>query len=145
MGETCSCDRSAFHCHAGSNTDEFNGPSDVTILSNGDIVVADTNNHRLQVFTPGGLHQRTMGAHGAEEGLFSHPIGLTTDTYGNLLVADEGNNRVQQLAPDGRTHSLIPEARLRLIGHQHTRERARESKLEREHTRERAACRRAVE
>ena len=108
MGETCSCDRSALNCHPGSNIDEFNGPSDVTILSNGDIVVADTNNHRLQVFTPEGLHHRTIGAHGAEEGMFSHPIGLTTDTYGNLLVADEGNNRVLQLAPDGHTFISAP-------------------------------------
>src|SRR5205823_12739946 len=68
----------------------------------GNILVADTNNGRIQKFTPAGVYQTMFGAAGRNPGEFREPNGIAADSKGNIYVADVGNHRVQKLSADGR-------------------------------------------
>eukprot|EP01038_Epipyxis_sp_PR26KG_P004848 gene4848-6795_t len=61
------------------------------------IFVADTNNHRIVVFNHiTGVHIRSIGTQGSQEGMLNSPYGVCVDhTTGLLYVADYDNNRVQ--------------------------------------------------
>jgi DNA-binding beta-propeller fold protein YncE len=70
------------------------------------IYVADTYNHRIQVFethSPDASDMkvvRIIGEFGKEDGLFNYPVGLTL--HGDqLFVADTGNDRIQILSKEG--------------------------------------------
>ena len=72
------------------------------------IYVADTYNHRIQVFqvqSPDASDLRFVrfiGDFGKENGFFNYPVGLTLDRETNsLIVADTGNDRIQILSTDG--------------------------------------------
>ncbi|MFB6286449.1 MAG: SMP-30/gluconolactonase/LRE family protein, partial [Candidatus Bipolaricaulia bacterium] len=92
---------------------QFDAPEGVTVASDGRIYVADTNNHRVQVFNSDGefLDQwgsfcdlaSGEGCNDADgQGQFNAPEGIAfapaTDT---VYVADSGNNRIQGFAPNG--------------------------------------------
>ena len=67
----------------------------------GYVYVADTYNHRVQVFTPSGTYVRQWGHQGNENGNFSYPQGVAVNATGYVYVADTGNNRVQVFTPSG--------------------------------------------
>ena len=53
---------------------------DIAIDSIGDrIYVADTSNHRIQVFDSDGNHKLTFGSWGSQDGQFLLPEGITID------------------------------------------------------------------
>ncbi len=86
------------------------GPNGIAIDENGDIYVADTWNHRIQVFSSDGVYLRGWGSFfdaqddpaqaAANEGLFYGPRGLAFHN-GEVYVTDTGNERVQVFTPDG--------------------------------------------
>jgi tripartite motif-containing protein 71 len=65
----------------------------------GNLVVADYDNHRVQVLRySDGAHVRTIGSRGSGDGQFNRPNGgVAIDTDGRIVVADSNNNRVQVL------------------------------------------------
>ncbi len=74
------------------------GNSGVAFGSEGNLVVADYGNHRLQVLRySDGVHLRTIGGHGAGAGQFQAPSGVAFDAAGHLVLVDNGNHRVQVL------------------------------------------------
>jgi uncharacterized protein (TIGR03663 family) len=75
-------------------------PWGIAIAPNGDIVVADTWNHRVQVFSPTGEWLRAFGEYGVPEGSDSPfamwgPRALTVAANGDILVADTGGKRIR--------------------------------------------------
>ncbi|MFL5843954.1 MAG: hypothetical protein ACJ762_04605 [Solirubrobacteraceae bacterium] len=88
---------------AGTGNGEFNGPEDVAIDFSGRIWVADTGNHRLQLFSAAGGFIRKLGrdagagTSGSAGGEFNLPASIVIDGAGNLLVAEAGNHRIQRL------------------------------------------------
>jgi phage tail-like protein len=61
------------------------------------LVVADSGNHRLQLFDPGSFQVLGIwGGPGTEPGLFDTPWALTVDSQGSVYVVDYGNKRVQK-------------------------------------------------
>ncbi len=75
---------------------------------NGDIFVADTWNHRIQVFDPEGRFKAKWGSFGQsfsqeQEGAFQlwGPRGLDIDAWGHLVVADTGNHRLVSYSLQG--------------------------------------------
>ena len=86
------------------------GPNGIAIDENGDVYVADTWNHRIQVFSSEGVFLRGWGSFfdaqddpvqaTANESMFYGPRGLAYHK-GELYVTDTGNERVQVFAPDG--------------------------------------------
>ena len=85
----------------GPSDGQLVNPQSLVVLPDRTVVVADSGNHRLQVFGPDGAHRLTVGGPGSEPGRFAGARGLALDDDGNLVVADTGNHRLQVLTPDG--------------------------------------------
>ena len=79
----------------GSGPGNFMAPRNVAFGPGGFMAVADTGNHRVQVFNPDGTFAFALGLRGEGPGEFYWPEGLAFGPGGLLAVADMGNNRVQ--------------------------------------------------
>jgi hypothetical protein len=99
----------------GRGDGEFACPQGITVLgSSGEVAVADTSNHRVQIFDSEGNYKRQFGTKGQEaDGQFYGPSGLVSDAHGNLLVLDD-TNRLQVFSPEGK--HLCTRSDLRGIG-----------------------------
>ena len=91
----------AFEGGQGNGKGQFDGPRGIAIDSTGNILVADTNNGRIEKFLPSGVFITSMGTKGEGHGQFGGPSGLAVDHCGYIYVAEALNNRVQKLAPNG--------------------------------------------
>jgi DNA-binding beta-propeller fold protein YncE len=76
-------------------------PTGIAVDSEGRVYVADTLNHRIQVYDRWGELERSMGSQGSGEGQFNEPRGIAIDSDDNVYVADTWNARVVKIAPDG--------------------------------------------
>ena len=85
----------------GTGKGEFDTPMGITVDTKGNVLVADTNNGRIEKFSPTGAFLSIMGNKGFGQGLLAAPNGIAVDRNGNLYVADAGNHHVQKLAADG--------------------------------------------
>lgn len=74
----------------------FWGPRTIAIDSQGNLLVADTGNKRIQKFSPDGLFLGQWGGFGIDRGFFDEPVGIALDTQGNIYVADTWNRRIQK-------------------------------------------------
>lgn len=79
----------------GSGDGQFVDPSFVALDADDNIFVADTNNHRVQVFDHNGVFVRSFGSEGDGKGQFCSPQGMVVDPRGRLAVVDRDNHRVQ--------------------------------------------------
>ena len=89
---------------------QLNGPSGVTLDSNGNIYIADTRNHRVRLVTPDG-NITTLAGTGtcgfSGDGGFAwlaqlcSPAEILLDPSGTVFVADFGNQRVRKITADG--------------------------------------------
>lgn len=68
----------------------------------GDLVVADTENHRVQIFTPDGNFKAKFGEKGSKPDQLCYPIGVATTTNDNIVVADSVNAAVKVFSPGGQ-------------------------------------------
>jgi len=78
--------------HFGQN---WSGPNDVAVDSSGNVYVADTGNHRIQIYNSSGSYVITLGNYGSGDYQFDAPYGVAVDRSGNIYVADRSNHRVQ--------------------------------------------------
>ena len=92
----------------GSGEGELLSPEDVAVRRNAYpidtsvVAVADTSNHRIQVFHVNGTHAFSFGSEGSGDGQFSSPQGVAiSDREGLIAVADTGNHRIQVFWPNG--------------------------------------------
>jgi len=79
----------------GSSNGEFSNPSGIAIKSGDKIVVADSNNHRLQTFVSSGAFLQSIGSFGSANDQFNFPSGIEIDSTDRVIIADTGNNRIQ--------------------------------------------------
>jgi DNA-binding beta-propeller fold protein YncE len=76
----------------------FFGPRDIIILPDGNLLITDTGNHRLQILTPEGEFVQVIGSKGSQAGQFFEPVGLGTSGDDFFYVADTWNGRIQQFS-----------------------------------------------
>ena len=79
----------------GSGQGRFDCPQGVALSQEGNIIVADYFNHRIQVLTVDGAFVSAVGSKGSQPLQFIKPCDVAVHQNGRLFVADSGNNRVQ--------------------------------------------------
>ena len=80
----------------------FKNPCGVAVSDGDEIVVADNQNHRVQVFESNGTFLRSFGHKGENAGEFKNPTGIAINKDRNILVSECYNHRVQILSWEGR-------------------------------------------
>jgi peptidylamidoglycolate lyase len=90
---------------AGGNDSKtgFDGPADVFVLPDGDVLVADGyRNSRIVRFAGDGAFKSIIGGtKGAEPGQFNVPHAVVADSRGRIIVADAENSRIQVFDQSG--------------------------------------------
>ena len=86
----------------GDKAGEFNRPTHITVDRQGNLIVNDAFNFRIQKFTPDGKFIRQIGMAGNTPGSVARPKGLATDHDGNLYVVDAAFENVQIFSPAGK-------------------------------------------
>jgi uncharacterized protein (TIGR03663 family) len=91
-------------CADASGAGQFQEPWGLAVADDGRVYVADTWNHRIQVFDSKGTYLMQWGTYGQTEtasGLFYGPRDLAVDSEGKVFVTDTGNKRVMVFGADG--------------------------------------------
>jgi DNA-binding beta-propeller fold protein YncE len=85
----------AFGGGHGNGKGQFENPHGLAVDSAGNIFVADTDNGRIQKFSPNGTFVTSLER-------FQAPSGIAIDRMGNIYVAEIGSkHRIQKLRPNG--------------------------------------------
>jgi sugar lactone lactonase YvrE len=91
----------------------FNIPRGIAVDKDGNLLVADCNNHAIRKVTRTGLVTTVAGngQAGFADGLgaaarFSHPFGVALDRDGMLLVSDFNNNTIRKVSPSGAVTTI---------------------------------------
>jgi DNA-binding beta-propeller fold protein YncE len=93
---------------AGNRNGQYKTPRGITIAPNGDFLVMDSGNGRVQRFAPDGTFISKFGNIGTGDGQFQVAQfdggagGIATDEEGNIYVADSWNYRIQKFDKDGK-------------------------------------------
>jgi sugar lactone lactonase YvrE len=86
----------------GTNAHQFNQPAGLFVDTNSanTLYVADTYNHRIQMWLPGATNGTTVAGQTAVSGSalnqLSYPQALLVDTNGYMYIVDEDNNRIMR-------------------------------------------------
>jgi uncharacterized protein (TIGR03437 family) len=100
---------------SGTSLGEVYNPSGLAMDGAGNLYIADTQNQRIQMLTPGGTISTIVGtgASGfsgdggaALAAELNVPSAVAVDSVGNLYVADTGNNRVRMVTTDGNIATI---------------------------------------
>ncbi|XP_073971070.1 tripartite motif containing protein thin isoform X3 [Rhodnius prolixus] len=86
----------------GSEPGSFTWPRGVATGPENSIVVADSSNHRVQVFDSNGIFHKEFGSYGNGEGEFDCLAGVAVNRIGQFIIADRYNHRIQVMDPSGR-------------------------------------------
>ena len=95
----------------GRNRGEFTNPQGIT-CTDSKILVADSNNQCVQVFSNSGDFKHRFGTCGRLAGQMQRPTGVTVTINGNYLVADYDNRWVSVFGPDGKYINKIGTGKL---------------------------------
>ena len=93
----------------GTAPGQFQGPSGIATTPEGNLVVTDQFNNRIQVIDQEGNALQTFGKQGTGEGEFNQPIDAEVDEKGNIYVTDSINSRVQVFDKNGNFLSAFGE------------------------------------
>ncbi|WP_162181395.1 NHL repeat-containing protein [Thalassospira australica] len=109
-------------CSTGGGPCAFDRPHMCKSDADGDLVVVDTWNHRLQKFTPGGQFIGCLGSSSSGwsensgdvqsttiHGGFNAPVAVSFDDFGRFVVTDWGNNRLLWFNSGGQVTSIEDE------------------------------------
>ncbi|KAK0133515.1 Tripartite motif-containing protein 3 [Merluccius polli] len=96
----------------GREKGEFTNLQGISASSNGRVVVADSNNQCIQVFSNDGQFKMRFGVRGRSPGQLQRPTGVSVDMNGDIVVADYDNRWVSIFSSDGKFKNKIGAGRL---------------------------------
>jgi len=80
---------------SGTTDGKLNYPTNICVSEDGIILVSDSLNFRVQMFSPEGRFLGKFGSIGDSPGYFSRPRGIAADSDGNIYVVDGLFDNVQ--------------------------------------------------
>lgn len=86
----------------GSLEGQLSRPWGVCVDKDGNIIIGDRRNNRIQIFYPDGSFKFAFGSKGSGDGQLELPAGVTTDRQNRIIVADKDNHRIQIFSSTGR-------------------------------------------
>lgn len=86
---------------------EFNRAEGIDLDAAGHLFIADSCNHRIQMFSPTGEWLRAYGHAGTAPGQMSYPYDVKVDRQGRQYVCEFGNSRLQIFDAGGRSLEVI--------------------------------------
>jgi DNA-binding beta-propeller fold protein YncE len=93
--------------HPGNAPGEFNRPEGLCVDAQDRLYVADSCNHRIQVFSSDGKFLRAYGKAGKGRGELSYPYDICVDAAGRQYVCEFGNSRIQVFDANDRPLEII--------------------------------------
>ncbi|TRY65997.1 hypothetical protein DNTS_003777 [Danionella cerebrum] len=97
----------------GRERGEFSNLQGIASTSgSGRIVLADSNNQCIQVFSNDGQFKLKFGVRGRSPGQLQRPTGIAVDMNGDIIVADYDNRWLSIFSSDGKFKSKIGAGRL---------------------------------
>lgn len=79
----------------GEKDGEFNRRSCLSVSKEGQLIVCDSQNYRVQIFEMSGKFVATFGCHGSGKEMFNVPVSAAVLSDGKIAVSDFFNHRVQ--------------------------------------------------
>lgn len=86
----------------GSDTGQFNFPTNIALDQSGRLYVADTMNFRVQILQSDGTHIKSFGKLGDRRGQFSRLKGIAVDREGHIYTVDAAFNNLQIFNQQGQ-------------------------------------------
>ena len=97
------CVKSVGSSKTGNGRLQFNTPIGITVHpTTGQIFIADTFNHRIQVLNKDLNYSHSFGKKGSSPEQFNYPWDVTFDNEGYLFVAEHGNNCIKKFTSTGQ-------------------------------------------
>ncbi len=88
--------------------DPFKSPVGVFVDANDRIFVADSDNHRIRIFSQGWKLVDQFGKYGPGREELGYPVAVAVNSSGEVFVSEINNNRVQVLSDQGRFIRWFP-------------------------------------
>ena len=85
----------------GNGCSEFSYPASVCVHPIAKTIVADSDNHRIQVFSNNLKFSHVFGTNGPQPGQFDWPSDVTVDNHGHCYITDYNNHRIQKFTLEG--------------------------------------------
>lgn len=92
----------------GSGHNQFDSPHDIDATLTNSVVVADRNNHRIEIYSKDLIWQATISGH--EKGSkiqFGYPEAIRAAPAGNIFIIDGENKRTLNIQPDRGIQQVI--------------------------------------
>jgi len=86
----------------GSGEGQFNGPSNVAVDRDNNIIVCDSENRRIQMFDEEGRFLRSESFEGLKKGEYEHIIAAAVDLKGNIVMFDWNSHQIIIFDPISR-------------------------------------------
>ncbi|XP_076437346.1 uncharacterized protein LOC143276619 [Babylonia areolata] len=91
----------------GRGKGSFDMPCGVAVTKSGDIIVADTENHRIQIFSPEGVFKFQFGGKGPNPEQLNYPLGVAMTADDHVVVTDGVNAAIKVFSCAGELQSCF--------------------------------------
>ncbi|XP_028658512.1 tripartite motif-containing protein 2 isoform X1 [Erpetoichthys calabaricus] len=96
----------------GRNKGEFTNLQGVAASTVGKILIADSNNQCVQIFSNDGQFKNRFGVRGRSPGQLQRPTGVAVHPNGDIIIADYDNKWVSIFSSDGKFKNKIGSGKL---------------------------------